>query len=241
MGLDQEEFSEQWMALPSAYLVNFFPLFLSSHSFLSPSPLQNGCLYVQRLWAGVSTAEAWHGTAAAVSGTSAAWWANKRRPDQTKDQPLCEAGGDGADSGAWSGCPSRGEKCLGVGPKVSAAAVSLNAREDTSSYMTSQSHPSMDRWEGVEFPLLKGFQSRVFYSCTLSLLSMDAFASEANSRACVTLGTRGPEHRTLLPCGLSELPAASSFAEGNGSLQLLGAVGTRWAWSLGSVLAAHSK
>ena len=34
----------------------------------------------------------------------------------------------------------------------------------------------MDRWEGVEFPLLKGFQSRVFYSCTLSLLSMDAFA-----------------------------------------------------------------
>ena len=49
MGLDQEEFSEQWMALPSAYLVHFFPLFLSSHSLLSPSPLQNGCLYVQRL------------------------------------------------------------------------------------------------------------------------------------------------------------------------------------------------
>lgn len=107
--------------------------------------------------------------------------------------------------------------------------------------MTSQSHPSMDRWEGVEFPLLKGFLSRVFYSCTLSLLSMDAFASEANSRACMMLGTRGPEHRTSLPCGLSELPTASSFAEGNGSLQLLGAFGTCWAWSLGSVLAAHSK
>lgn len=68
---------------------------------------------------------------------------------------------------------------------------------------------------------------------------MDAFASEASSRACMTLGTRGPEHRTPLPRGLSELSAASSYAEGNGSLQLLVAFGTHWAWSLGNVLAAR--
>ena len=68
---------------------------------------------------------------------------------------------------------------------------------------------------------------------------MDAFASEASSRACMTLGTRAPEHRTPLLCGLSERSAASSCAEGNGSLQLLGAFGTCWAWSLGSVLAAR--
>ena len=46
---------------------------------------------------------------------------------------------------------------------------------------------------------------------------MDAFASEASSRACVTLGPRGPEHRTPLLCGLSERSAAASCAEGNGS------------------------
>ena len=156
MGLDQEEFSEQWMALPSRlFSPFFFPLLLSSHSLLSPSPLQNSCLYVQRLWAGIRAAEARYGTEAAVSGTPAVWWANKRCPDQTKDQPLCEAGGDGADSGAWSGRPSRGEKCLGVGPKVPTAAVSLNAREDTSSYMTSQSHPSMDRLGGGGISFIK--------------------------------------------------------------------------------------
>lgn len=132
-----------------------FSLLLSSHSLLSPSPLQNGSLYLQRLWAGISPAEAWHGTSAAVSGTSAAWGANKRCPDQTKDQPLCEAGSDGTDGGTWSSRSGCGEKCPGVGPKVSAAAVSLNAWEDTSSYMTSRSHPSMDRLGGGGISFIK--------------------------------------------------------------------------------------
>lgn len=93
-----------------------FPLLLS-HSFCL-LPLQNGCLYVQRLWAGVTQRPDRCGTAAAVSGLLRPDESEQKMSWLNQDQPLCEAGSDGAGQWRWSGRSSHVKSAFGVGPKA---------------------------------------------------------------------------------------------------------------------------
>lgn len=118
MGLDQEEsLSRAVFSALRLFSPFLFPSSLSHSPSVSFPLCRTAASTFKDFGAGVSAAEARHGTAAAVSGLL--------RPDErTKDvltkprtKSLCEAGSDGADSGAWSGRPSRGESALEWAPK----------------------------------------------------------------------------------------------------------------------------